>query len=136
MLLSLARSKKFAARQLIYVITTLFFLVEGCAKITQLTRSGEEVVLRIATRGQLVGELGYMPGSMHGTTARALHESDVLAWPTDAFSSALLWGPILQKNVDSILGKRISEMEGRRRECLSGLANGFCRQVRVREGWT
>ena len=126
-ILTLARSKKFAARQLIYVIDDpieeIFFLVQGCAKVTQLTRSGEEVVLRIAARGQLVGELGYMPGSMHSTTARALHESDVLAWPTDAFAAALLRHPILQKNVNNILGQRISEMEGRIRRIATELAS-------------
>jgi len=126
-ILSSARAKKFVARQLIYVIDDLideiFFLAEGCAKITQLTRSGEEVVLRIAAPGELVGELGAMPGSTHTSTARALHDCDALSWSSEAFEAALLRYPILQKNANAILGQRISEMEGRIRRIATELAS-------------
>jgi len=126
-ILSIARPKKFTARQLIYVIDDpideIFFLVEGCAKITQLTRSGEEVVLRIAAPGELVGELGTVPGSTHSSTARALHDCDALAWSMEAFEAALLRFPMLQRNVNSILGQRISEMEGRIRRIATELAS-------------
>jgi len=126
-ILSTARPKKFAARQLIYVIDDpvqeVFFLMEGCAKITQLTSSGEEVVLRMAAPGELVGDLGAFPGSAHTSTARALHDCEVLAWSMETFESALLRFPILQKNVNSILGRRISEMEGRIRRIATELAS-------------
>ena len=126
-ILSSARAKKFASRQLIHLIDDpideVLFLVEGCAKITQLTRSGEEVVLRIAAPGELIGELGSVPGGTHTSTARALHDCDALAWSLEAFEAALLRHPALQRNVNSILGRRISEMEGRIRRIATELAS-------------
>ncbi|HTZ30959.1 MAG TPA: Crp/Fnr family transcriptional regulator [Methylomirabilota bacterium] len=126
-ILSCARPKRFTTRQLIYVIDDpideIFFLVDGCAKVTQLTRSGEEVVLRIAAPGELIGELGAMPGSVHSSTARALHDCDALVWSVEAFEAALLRYPALQRNVNNILGRRVSEMEGRIRRIATELAS-------------
>jgi len=126
-ILGSARARRYASRQLVFVIddpiSEVHFLVEGCAKVTQLTRSGEEVVLRIAARGQLVGEMGYTAGSVHSSTARALHDCDAFVWPTEVFESALVRYPLLQKNVNNILGQRISEMEGRIRRIATELAS-------------
>jgi CRP/FNR family transcriptional regulator, cyclic AMP receptor protein len=114
---SSARLRNFTCRQLMFVtddrMEETFLLVEGCAKVAQLTRIGEEVVLRIAAPGELVGELGLAPGAKHSSTAQALEDCQALAWPTDAFEAALIRFPILQRNVNNILGRRISEIQSR-----------------------
>src|ERR1700741_1777796 len=87
--LSSARLRKFTCRQLMFVtddrMEETFLLVEGCAKVAQLTRIGEEVVLRSAAPGELAGGLGLAPGAKHSSTAQALEDCQGVAWPTDAF---------------------------------------------------
>ena len=112
-----ARSRRYSCRQQIFLIDDpmdeTFLMMEGCAKITQVTRNGKEVVIRIATAGEIVGELGLPPGSKHSSTAQTLQECDALVWPTDAFENALIQFPILQRNVNNILGRRIGEIQSR-----------------------
>jgi CRP/FNR family transcriptional regulator, nitrogen oxide reductase regulator len=126
-ILSGARPKRFGSRQQIFAIDDpideVVLLVEGCVKVTQLTRSGEEVVLRIAAPGELVGELGAWPGGTHTSTARTLHDCDAMVWPIEVFEAALMRFPVLQKNVNNILGQRISEMESRIRRISTELAS-------------
>ena len=115
--LRLARSRKYACRQQMFVvddpIDETLLIVEGFAKITQVTRNGKEVVLRLAAPGDIVGELGLPPGSKHSSTAETLEACDVLAWPTEVFEGVLMRYPILQRNVNNILRLRIGEMQGR-----------------------
>jgi len=115
--LSTARCKTYACRNLMFriddPIEETLLLVEGCAKVSQLTRSGAEVVLRISIPGELVGELGMEPGRRHSSSAQAMEECVVLAWMTQTFESSLERFPILRRNVNSILERRIIEMESR-----------------------
>ena len=116
-ILSSARSRRFACRQVMFVtddpIKETFLLLEGCAKVTQSTKEGEEITLRITAPGELVGELGSTAGSKHSSTARALQDCEALVWATDTFDAALKRFPILERNLYNILQKRIGEMERR-----------------------
>jgi CRP-like cAMP-binding protein len=116
-IVSSARPTSFTRGEPLFVIDgpveETFLLLQGCAKVTQLTKDGEEVVLRIVTPGELVGELGRGLGKTHMKGAWALGESDVLAWATKTFETALVRFPILQRNVNKILARRISEMQNR-----------------------
>jgi CRP-like cAMP-binding protein len=115
--LSAARSRSFSYRQQLFLIDDLideiFLMVEGCAKVTQVTRSGKEVVLRIAASGELIGELGLPQGSKHSSTAQALQECEVLVWASDVFDAALRRFPLLQRNVNNILRRRIGDIQSR-----------------------
>lgn len=116
-ILAMAKSRKYTCREQLFLIDDpndeTFLMIEGCAKITQVTRNGKEVVIRIVTAGEIVGELGLPPGNKHCSTAQTLQECEVLVWPTEAFENALTQFPILQRNVNNILGRRISEIQGR-----------------------
>lgn len=116
-ILSGARPRRFGYRQLLFVtddpIKETFLLVQGCAMITQLTRDGEEIALRITTPGELVGDVGPQPGSMHASTARALRECEALVWPAETFEAAVIRFPILRRNINNILQRRVSEIESR-----------------------
>jgi CRP-like cAMP-binding protein len=61
----------------------------------------------------LIGEVGLLSGSKHSSTAQALQECEVLVWATDIFDAALLRFPVLQRNVNSILGRRLSDIQSR-----------------------
>src|SRR5205807_3350884 len=115
-ILSSARLRSFACRDLMFVgdgpRNETILLMKGCAKIAQFTKDGKEIALRLAVPGELVSELGSRPVSLHSTTDLALFECEALAWPTETFD-ALLRFPILQRNVENILRRRIKEMEDR-----------------------
>src|SRR5213080_4127898 len=115
-ILSSACLRSFACRDLMFVVdgprNETLLLMKGCAKIAQFTKDGKEIALRLAVPGELVSELGSRPESLHSTTALALFECEALAWPTETFD-ALLRFPILQRNVENILRRRIKEMEDR-----------------------
>jgi CRP-like cAMP-binding protein len=112
-----ARPRKFACLELMFVaddpIEKTFLLLRGCAKVIQQTRDGEEVVLRIAAPGELVGKLGSKPGNTYSSTARAVQECEALVWATETLEAAQMRFPILQRNVSNMLRRRISEMESR-----------------------
>lgn len=116
-ILAMAKSRKYTSREQLFLIDDpndeTLLMIEGCAKITQVTRNDKEVVIRIVTAGEIVGELGLPPGTKHSSTAQTLQECEVLVWPTEAFENALTQFPILQRNVNNILGRRISEIQGR-----------------------
>jgi len=96
--LSEARSRNFSYRQQLFLIDDpideIFLMVEGCAKVTQVTRSGKEVVLRIAASGELIGELGLPQDSKHSSTAQALQDCDVLVWASDVFDAVVRRFPV------------------------------------------
>ncbi len=116
-ILSSARLKRFEYGQLLFVmadpIKETFLLLQGCAMITQHTRDGGEIVLRIIAPGELVGDLGRKPGSIHPSTARALQECEALVWPAETFEAAVIRFPILRHNIIRILQRRIADMENR-----------------------
>lgn len=116
-ILSAARLRRFTCRQMMFVtgdpIRETLLLLQGCVKVTQDTPEGEEIALRITAPGELVGELGSKTGSKHSTTAQPLQQCEVLAWTRETFDAAVMHFPILQRNVDNILLRHISEMEKR-----------------------
>jgi CRP-like cAMP-binding protein len=116
-ILSLAQSRKYTCREQVFLIDDpideTFLMMEGCAKITQVTRNGKEVVIRIATPGEIVGELGLPPGSKHSSTAQTLRDCEALVWPAETFENALIQYPLLQRNVNNILQRRIGEIQSR-----------------------
>jgi CRP-like cAMP-binding protein len=116
-ILSEARPRRFVCLELMVgaedPIEKTFLLLRGCAKVIQQARGGEEVVLRIAAPGELLGKLGSKPGSTYSSTARAVQECEALMWTTETLEAAQMRFPILQRNVKNILRRRISEMEGR-----------------------
>ncbi|HTP70037.1 MAG TPA: Crp/Fnr family transcriptional regulator [Dongiaceae bacterium] len=118
--------RRVVARDVIYgiddPIDEIFLLVEGCITVSQLTRSGEEVVLRIAAPGELVGELGILRGEAHSSAARALRDCEILVWSMETFEALVERHSILQKNVNAILGQRIVELEGRIRRITTNVA--------------
>ena len=113
--LSAARLRRFACRQVMFVmddpIKETFLLLKGCAKVTQFTKEGEEIALRITAPGELVGELGSVAGSKHSSTARALQECEALVWATETFDAALMRFPVLERNAYNMLRNRLREME-------------------------
>lgn len=91
-------------------------LCAGRAKITQLTASGDVVILRLAGPGEVVGGLGLAPGALHPATPEALEPCDVLSWDARVFEGFTSRFPALQRNSLRILAERVRDLEERYRE--------------------
>ena len=95
-----ARPRDYSFRQVIFFagdpIKETLLLTGGRAKIMQLGESGSEVILRFTVPGEVIGELGLVPGSKHSATAQALQDCEVLVWSAVTFEAALERFPVLQ----------------------------------------
>src|SRR5207244_13449551 len=61
----------------------------------------------------LFGSLGMDLQGRHNSTAQAIEESKSLVWDTNMFKAALSRFPILERNKQGILERRIRELEQR-----------------------
>lgn len=93
--------------------TEVFLLTQGRVKMTQVTKDGEEVILRLDSQGDLIGALGMEPAGTHDSTAQAIEESQALVWDASTFRDALHRMPMLLRNTHQVLERRIQELEER-----------------------
>ena len=73
---SLAREVRYDRRQTVFregdAVHTVSVVISGRAKITQLSRSGCEVILRVKGSGEVLGGLGMAPGAPQFLSAQTL----------------------------------------------------------------
>src|SRR5882762_9542846 len=115
----MARTRDYKCRQVMFFvgdpIKETLLLAEGRVKISQLGENGIEVILRLTSPGEVIGELGLAPGCAHSSTAQALQTCKVLVWGAGTFEAALDRFPILRRNAKRILQRRLDELENRLR---------------------
>jgi CRP-like cAMP-binding protein len=126
-IVSMARPRYYACRQLMYIagdpIKETLLLTDGRAKIMQFGENGIEVILRFTAPGEVIGELGLEARSTHCSTAHALQACKVLVWSAATFEAALERFPILQRNAERIIQRRLEELESRFCEVATELAS-------------
>ena len=100
-IVSMARTRDYLCRQVMFLAggrtKETLLLTDGRAKITQVGESGTEVILRLIAPGEMIGEVGLVPGSRYSSTAQALQDCNVLVWDAATFEAALERFPILQQ---------------------------------------
>jgi len=64
-----------------------------------------------------------VPGSKHSATAQALQDCEVLVWSAVTFEAALERFPVLQRNAERIIQRRLKELESRFCEVATELAS-------------
>ncbi len=115
--LSMGRFRNFPSGEILFCLgdpaKEVFLLIEGRVKTTQVTKNGEEVILRLESPTDLFGSLGMDLQGRHNSTAQAIEESKALVWDTNMFKAALSRFPILERNMQGILERRIRELEQR-----------------------
>ena len=114
-LLSKGRFRDFLSGDVLFCLGDLakevFLLTQGRVKKTQVTKNGEEIILRLDSPGDLIGSLGMYFGGTHNSTAQAIEGSQALVWDVNTFKDALHRSPILVRNTQRFLERRISELE-------------------------
>jgi CRP-like cAMP-binding protein len=119
-IISSARLRHFSQRQAIFVegepIRRVVLLLEGCVKLTQSGSNGQEVILRLAGPGELVGELGSGNLTDYCSTAIAVEPSSALVWNANDFAAVGDRFPVLRRNATRALERRLNDIDTRFRE--------------------
>ena len=100
--LSMGRFRNFPSGEVLFCLgdpaKEVFLLIQGRVKTTQVTKNGEEVILRLESPGDLIGSLGMDLQDRHNSTAQAIEESKALVWDSHTFKAALGRFPMLERN--------------------------------------
>jgi CRP-like cAMP-binding protein len=133
-ILSSARQKTIPARNCIFVqgdeARHVYLLVEGYVKIHQVGSTGNEVILRLMSPGDLIKASGMGSRGTHSSSAQAIQSCNLLVWEAATYEALLERHPILRRNEIKIHGQLLTDMEDRFREMSTeGVAHRLSRQI-------
>lgn len=117
---SCARPKSFARDESVFMqgqpSRCLLLIRTGSVKITQISSSGNEVILWMYGKGNVLGVLSEMTGGMHPSSARAMEATTALVWDCATLQNLMEICPKIRQNLSQILMTRLHELEERFRE--------------------
>lgn len=115
-LLAAADVRTFARREKIFredePIQIASAVSSGRVKMTMLSASGEEIIIRVLGTGKGLS-VGPFCRGVHSLSAQALETAEVLSWKIETFERFMGRYPTLRHNVGEILAHRIHELEAR-----------------------
>jgi CRP/FNR family transcriptional regulator, nitrogen oxide reductase regulator len=115
-----AHIKEFARGEILYVegdpVPQVLLITSGMVKTAKVGMSGQEVILGLATPGDVLGALGLFSTGRHCTTAQAFRVCRALAWDAPAFRALLARFPVLHQNMVRILVRYMRQLQERFRE--------------------
>ena len=121
---SAANVKQFTRGEMLYLegdaVDRIFLLTSGSVKITKLGRGGEEVILRLAVSGDVLGAVGLFSCGMHCTSAEVFRTCRALVWESKAFKGLADQYPMLHQNMVAIVDEHLRELQDRFREVATG----------------
>jgi CRP/FNR family transcriptional regulator, nitrogen oxide reductase regulator len=86
-----------------------FLLLHGRLKVTQVTKDGQQIIVRVVHPGDLFGFARALQRSDYPGTARAATESVILGWPTDLWPRFVEQNPHLAVSAMQTIGQRLEE---------------------------
>lgn len=96
--------------------TTLFVLVGGRLKVTQVTADGQQVVVRFIGPKDMFGCVAVMGTSRYPGTATAIEDSLAIGWDSGTMSGLIERHPAIAMNALGTVGHRLQETQTRLRE--------------------
>jgi CRP/FNR family transcriptional regulator, nitrogen oxide reductase regulator len=118
-IVSCARARTFARDELLFVqgqpVRSLVLLQSGSVKHTQLSSSGNEVLLWMSGTGDAVN-IEPESACNHTCSARAVERCRALVWEYKRLQTVLGQYPVIRRNISLILAARLHELEERFRE--------------------
>jgi CRP-like cAMP-binding protein len=131
-ILSSARQKTYPARECIFVqgdaARHVYVVLEGYVKIHQVGSSGNEVILRLMSPGDLIKASTSGARGTHTSTAQAIQSCNILIWETATFEALLERHP----SCDASRSKFTPTADGHGRRfqrCPQGVAHRLSRQI-------
>jgi CRP-like cAMP-binding protein len=92
-------------------VDSVSVIVSGRAKIAQQCRSGGEVILRVRSKGEVLGGIGMLPGSAQFVTAQTLEPCVLMVWDSLVFEELEDRFPALRRNIVRIFAERLRSLE-------------------------
>ncbi len=96
--------------------TTFYILVEGRARLTEVTPEGQQLLVRFASPGEAIGSIAAMERGAHSLAAQALEDCVALAWDSAALEKLMLRFPRIALNGLRLVARRWHDLEQRYRE--------------------
>jgi CRP-like cAMP-binding protein len=93
-------------------VREIFLLQSGSVKLTQTRANGNQVILRLLSRGDIVGPVFGRDGRQR-CTARAVQSSALVLWDADVFESLLRQFPAFHLSTMKAIEEQLMEMEQR-----------------------
>jgi len=90
----------------------IFLLKQGLVKVSQLSQSGDEVILWLNVAGEVIGSLNYLTPT-YSSTALTVQSCRVVMWRLPAFEAILDRFPVLLRNVQFIMARQLDELFSR-----------------------
>jgi CRP-like cAMP-binding protein len=117
---SCAKARTFARDELLFMqgqpVRNLVLIQTGRVKLTQLSPSGNEVILWMNSSGDTVGVPADTTACSHTCSARAMEQCRALTWEYTRLQNLLVEYPQIRNNINQILSNRLNELEERFRE--------------------
>ena len=115
-----ARPRAFARDESLFMqgqpARCLVLIRTGAVKITQISSNGNEVILWMYGRGNVLGVLSETNGESHPSTARAMEPTTALIWDCGTLQAMMEHCPRIRQNLSQVLMSRLHELEERFRE--------------------
>lgn len=96
--------------------TTLYVLIEGRVKFTQVTPDGQQLLLRVIGPGEMFGTVAALGDAFHPASGQASSDCMALGWKSDDISALIERFPRIAANAIRFLAGRLSEFQDRYRE--------------------
>lgn len=93
-----------------------FVLLHGRLRVTQVTPTGEQIVVRMVNPGDLFGIARALQRATYPGTATAVVESLALVWSTDQWDDMILRYPSFAASTIQTIGQRLQDAHTRLRE--------------------
>jgi CRP-like cAMP-binding protein len=117
---SCARPKSFARDETLFIqgepAKCLLLIRTGAVKITQISSGGNEVILWMYGRANVLGVLSDPRGDRHPSSARAMEATTALVWDCATLQQLMDVCPRIRQNLSQVLMNRLHELEERFRE--------------------
>jgi len=118
--ISHGRARTFPRDELLYAqgqpVNCMILLQSGSVKHTQLSASGEEVLLWMSGSGDALNLQTEAKPRGYSCSARAMEQCGAFVWDYTRVQALLLQYPQIEKNITQILASRLKELEERFRE--------------------
>ena len=119
-LLTHATSRRVPAGEIVFEqggqATHFFLLLHGRLKVTQVTPSGQQIIVRVVHPGDLFGFARALQRADYPGTAIAAVDSVALSWPTHLWPEFIDHHPKLAVSAMHTIGQRLEEAHTRIRE--------------------
>lgn len=117
---SCARARTFARDELLFMegqsARNLVMIQSGSVKLSQLSPSGNEVIMWMQGSGEPVGVPAHTMSCSHTCSARAMEQCHASVWEYAKLQKLLVDYPQIRTNISSILSNRLNELQERFRE--------------------